>query len=506
MFRLFAQWRLVFVAALALMTITSPNIGVQAQDVGAVATPSPEVTAAAIVTDASASTDPPATVAPAQATEPVPVTEAPTVQSTPEVAKAATTPVVTEAVKTTTTPASSPPVTKDAVKPVAPIAARVSTDVLTTLPPAVAPSVPQVTSQSTATIPSESTSPRSDIPDNEFENNLSVSEADSIMRGSGGEGPTNASSLSSSSNSDSESITGTPTEFFTTETVVFFMLGGIGLTIIMSLLFVFWRNRNSEDPDLGTPVASDTSTITFPAASMPSIVAPTARELSAWKASGSTFTSRDLPLSANARAKLNAITRLSTEYDMANRHSHVIGLSMHGSLTQTPPAFRETSESSEQSFSIRGYSELSIHHANDLETETPVMTFERDSGSDGYSSGDRYSASGKYSASSRLSSDPGRSSSGWSQVQASKNLDIHRYSSTSSTSSSIVARNLNPASSGNQDHPPCTDTPDTKDSTTSRTDVPNWYSVIESPTDIGRYTASSLESDTISNARESYEL
>ncbi|CAI5715141.1 unnamed protein product [Peronospora destructor] len=385
MLRLFVQWRLVFVAALALMTIASQNVGVQAQEVGAVATPSSEVTAAAIVANVSASTAPPATVAPAQATEPVPVTKAPTVPSTPEVAKAATTPVVTEAVKTTTTPASSPRLLK--------------------------------------------------------------------------------------------------------------MLSN--------------RNRRSEDPNLGTPVALDTSTTTFPAASMPSIVAPTARELSAWKATGSTFTSRDLPLSANARAKLNAITRLSTEYDMTNQQSHVTGLSVHGSLTQAPQALQETRGSFEQSFSIRGYSELSIHHANDLETDIPVLTHERDSASDGYSSGDRYSASGKYSASSRLSSDPGRSSSGWSQLQASKNPDIHRYSSTSSTSSSIVARNLNPVSSSNQDHPSGTNIPNTKDSTsmrTSRIDVPNWYSVIESPTDIGRYTASSLESDTISNAHESYEL
>ncbi|POM75799.1 Hypothetical protein PHPALM_7047 [Phytophthora palmivora] len=126
-----------------------------------------------------------------------------------------------------------------------------------------------------------------------------------------------------------------------------------------------------------------------------------------------------------------------------------------------------------------------------------------------YSTSDRYSTSGRYSLSSRLSSEPGRSNSGWFQRQVPKNLDMHRFSSTSSTASSVVARKHNPpVSFVNHDltQTPITGAPVAISSTTSRTDVPEWYSVIESPSDNDRYTTSSLDSDNISSERESFEL
>ncbi|OWZ21292.1 hypothetical protein PHMEG_0004177 [Phytophthora megakarya] len=121
---------------------------------------------------------------------------------------------------------------------------------------------------------------------------------------------------------------------------------------------------------------------------------------------------------------------------------------------------------------------------------------------------DRYSTNGRYSTSSRLSSEVGRSHSGWFQSHVPKNLDMHRFSSTSSTASSVVARKHNPPSFINHDltKTPSTGAPVGTDSTTSRTDVPDWYSVIESPSDNDRYTTSSLDSDNVSSERESFEL
>ncbi|KAG6602879.1 uncharacterized protein IUM83_06874 [Phytophthora cinnamomi] len=237
---------------------------------------------------------------------------------------------------------------------------------------------------------------------------------------------------------------------------------------------------------------------------MPAIVAPTAQDMSAWKASSSSFASRDQPLSGGTRTKLNATTRSSTEYDLADRPSQIASLPEHSTMTQTPQHNRGTNASSEQSFSIRGYSELSVLRAGD--SETSAMTNDRYSTNDGYSTSDRYSTNGRYSTSSRLSSEPGRSNSGWFQVP--NNLDMHRFSSTSSTASSIVARKHNPVSFINRDltQTPTTDASVTTDSTTSRTDVPDWYSVIESPTDNDRYTTSSLDSDNISDDRASFEL
>ncbi|CAH0473106.1 unnamed protein product [Peronospora belbahrii] len=490
MFRLFVRWRLIYMAAVALITIALPHDGVQAQDIGALVTPSPEVTPAAIVTDTPAPTSLATAVVPPEATAAItePVTEAVTVNLTPETVEATITPVVTEAA-TVITPASTP-VAIDTFPPVASNAAPVSTDTSTDSPPPAAPSVASVTSESSTTIPSEAAS----------------NDVGSSMQGSESEESASSSSSSSSSSSASEYVTETVTEFFTTTTIVLFMLGGIGLTIVMSLLYVLWRNQRREDPGLETPVSEDSTTTTFPAVSMPSIIAPTARDLSVWKAGESKFTSQDLPLTANVHAKLNAVSRSSIEYDMASRYSNVAILRVHESLAQDPEASRETNVFSKQSFGISEYSEFSIHDATDLETETPAMTNNRDSASDGYSAGDRYSMYGKYSASSRLSSDPGRRSSSWSQLQVPKNLDMYRYSSTSSTNSSIVVRNHNPASSVNPDQPSSTDTPGTVDNTTSRTDVINWYSVIESPTDIGRYTTLSFSSDTTSIGRESFEL
>ncbi|EEY67705.1 uncharacterized protein PITG_17931 [Phytophthora infestans T30-4] len=154
-------------------------------------------------------------------------------------------------------------------------------------------------------------------------------------------------------------------------------------------------------------------------------------------AKGASFASQNLPPAANTRAKMNATTRSSAEFDMANRVSQIA-----------------TSASR-------------------------------------YSTNDGYSTSDRYSMSSRLSSEVGRSNSGWFQRQAPKNLDMPRASSTSSTASSVAARKH---------------TPVTTKSSISRTDVPDWYRVIESPSDNDRYTTSSLDSDNISSERESFEL
>eukprot|EP00644_Phytophthora_capsici_P003614 jgi/Phyca11/510627/fgenesh2_kg.PHYCAscaffold_64_\ len=84
---------------------------------------------------------------------------------------------------------------------------------------------------------------------------------------------------------------------------------------------------------------------------------------------------------------------------------------------------------------------------------------------------------------------------------------MNRFS-TSSTASSVAARKHKPVSFINHDltQTPSAQAPVTTDSTTSRTDVPDWYSVIESPSDNDRYTTSSLDSDNISEERVSFEL
>ncbi|KAG6966407.1 hypothetical protein JG688_00006780 [Phytophthora aleatoria] len=349
---------------------------------------------------------------------------------------------------------------------------KLSTDPPTTSTPTAAPSTAQVASESSTPILQDTTSPQSNL------------------RGNDADTSTSASSQSSSSKSVSENITGTLDGLSSTKTTVICLLGGVGIVIIMCLLFVVWRTRGREDPELGTPIAPDSATITSPPASS----AP------AWKAKGASFASQNLPLPANTRAKMNATTRSSAEYDMTNRLSQIASLPAHNTSGKPSRANRETNASSKRSFSVRGHSEFSVHHEGD--SETSVMTNERYSTNDVYSTGDRFSTS------SRLSSEVVRGNSGWFQRPVPKNLDMHRFSSTSSTASSVVARKHNKVSFVNHDltQTPSNEAPVTTDSTTSRTDVPDWYRVIESPSDNDRYTTSSLDSDNISSERESFEL
>ncbi|GMF25957.1 unnamed protein product [Phytophthora lilii] len=475
---------------MTLAVLASPDAGAQAQDVGTVMAASPEATPAAVVTETPAETSAPvateAAAAPAATTAAPVATEAAT--QAPPAATESAAPVATEA-PTTATPAAVPTATEAAATVAAATSAPTSAGTSTTSIPTAAPPTPtsQAAPDTSATVLQDTTPSQSGV------------------RGSDAE--SSASSLSSASKSTSDTTTGTLDGSSSSKTVVIVVLGGVGAAIIMSLLFVLWRSQRHEDPDLDTPIPPDTATITFPAVSMPSIVAPTAQDMSTWKARGSSFASRDLPLTESTRAKLNATTRSSTEYDLANRPSQIASLSARGTATHMPHDSRDTNASSEQSFSIRGYSEFSVRHAGD--SETSAMTSERYSTNGGYSTSDRYSTNGRYSTSSRLSSEPGGSNSGWfQQHQVPKNLDMHRFSSTSSTASSVVARRHNPVSFINHDltQTPNAETPVTTHSTTSRTDVPDWYSVIESPTDNDRYTASSLDSDNISDERESFEL
>ncbi|KAE8884288.1 hypothetical protein PF005_g17359 [Phytophthora fragariae] len=482
-----ARWRLFLVMAMALALISVPHAGVRAQDAGTVTTANPEAAIAAVPAATEAAPAPEVTTATPVATEAATVA--------PPTSTEAAAPVATEAAAVTSTPTSAPTqaptasqtptmatVTSTAASADSTPSSTGSTPNNTPVTATSAPTTAQVASESSATMLQEATS----------------SQSSSSLR-SGGSG-SSASSLSSASKSAGDPrSTGTLNGSSSTKTLVIAVLGGVGLTIILSLLFVVWRSQKRENPDLGTPTQSDTATIMFPPASMPAIVAPTAQDMSAWKVSGSSFASRDLPLIESTRAKLNATTRSSTEYDLADRPSQIVSLSARGTTTHMPQHIRGTNASSEQSFSIRGYSELSILRAGD--SETSAMTSERYSTNDGYSTSDRYSTS------SRLSSEPGRSNSGWFQKQVPMNLDMHRFSS-SSTASSIVARKHNPVSFINHDltQTPTADAPVATDSTTSRTDVPDWYSVIESPTDNDRYTTSSLDSDNISDDRASFEL
>ncbi|KAG3173152.1 hypothetical protein PI124_g6326 [Phytophthora idaei] len=444
------------------------STGIQAQDVGTVTAANPEATAAPVDTTTPVATDP---AAPVVTTATPVATDA--VTTPPVATEAATTPVATEA-PTTSTPVSTPPppAATDAVIVTTAPSAPVSTDPPTTSTPTAAPSTAQVASESSTPILQDTTSPQSNL------------------RGSDADTSTSASSQSSSSKSVSESITGTLDGLSSTKTTVICLLGGVGIVIIMCLLFVVWRTRGREDPELGTPIAPDSATITSPPASS----AP------AWKAKGASFASQNVPLAANTRAKMNATTRLSAEYDMTNRLSQIASLPAHNTSGKPSRANRETNASSERSFSVRGHSEFSVHHEGD--SETSVMTNERYSTNDIYSTGDRFSTS------SRLSSEVVRGNSGWFQRPVPKNLDMHRFSSTSSTASSVVARKHNKVSFVNHDltQTPSNETPVTTDSTTSRTDVPDWYRVIESPSDNDRYTTSSLDSDNISSERESFEL
>ncbi|KAL4095160.1 hypothetical protein PRIC1_008538 [Phytophthora ramorum] len=464
---------------MALAMIASPTV--RAQDAGTVTAPSPEATTAAAVVTA----DTAAPAATEAATAPVATTVAPvaTEMATLPAAIETPAPIATDAAVATPAPSSTPPPTStEAATVVAATASPASTDAPTTTTPATT-AVPSPTSQ---VIPNTGATMLQD-----------TTSSESSFRGS--DAGTSASSLSSSSRGGSATTTGTLEGSSATKTTVIVVLGGVGLTIVLSLLFVAWRSRTRKDQDLNTPLPPDTGTITFPAVSLPSVAMPTAQDLSAWKASGSSFASRDLPLTESTRAKLNATTRSSTEYDLANRPSQIASLPARGTTMYTPQETRGTNASSEQSFSIRGYSEFSVLHAGD--SESSAMTTDRYSTNDGYSTGDRYSTS------SRLSSEPGRSNSGWFQQQV-PNLDMHRFSSTSSTASSVAARQHNLVSIINHDltRTPSAGAPVTTDSTTSRTDVPDWYSVIESPTDNDRYTTTSLDSDNISNERESFEL
>lgn len=306
-----------------------------------------------------------------------------------------------------------------------------------------------------------------------------------------------SASAGSAASAPTNATTGALTGSSTTKTVVLCVIGGAGLSVILGLLLLVWIRSRREEPDLDTPLPNITST-TFPNNSFSSVVGAaatgSAQEYSVWKASGSSFASRDLPLTESARGKLNATTRSSVEYDLSERPSQIANISSRGTTSQPTQDHRGTNASSERSFSIRGFSEFSVLHGGD--SESSALTY------------DRYSA-----ASSRLSSDTGRSDSGWNQNQVSKNLDMHRFSSTSSRTSSAAARTNQPVSFINHDlTEPASARSIASESTSSRVDVPDWYSVIESPTDNERYTgerytSSSLDSDNnSSNDRESFEL
>ncbi|KAF4041198.1 hypothetical protein GN244_ATG06545 [Phytophthora infestans] len=461
---------------MALALISSS--GIQAQDVGTVsAAVNPEVTAAAV--DTAAPVDPMTPMAtepaaPIVTTSATPVaTEAP---ATPPVAtEAATVPVATEA-PTTSPPESTPaPVaTEAAIVTTAPVA--VSTDPPTTSTPTAPPSTAQVASESMGPNLQDTTSPQN-------------------LRGSGDGSNMSASSQSSSSKSVSDHTTGTLDGLSSTKLTVMCLLGGVGIAIIMSLLFVVRRTRRRDDPELGTPIGPDTAEITSPPATA------ITSNADVWKAKGASFASQNLPPAANTRAKMNATTRSSAEFDMANRVSQIASLPAPSRSTKPQQPNRDTNLSPERSLSFRGCSEFSLHHEGD--SEASFTTNERYSTNDGYSTSDRYSMS------SRLSSEVGRSNSGWFQRQAPKNLDMPRASSTSSTASSVAARKHSKVSFVTPapiQTTPSTEAPVTTKSSISRTDVPDWYRVIESPSDNDRYTTSSLDSDNISSERESFEL
>ncbi|ETN00824.1 hypothetical protein PPTG_17680 [Phytophthora nicotianae INRA-310] len=448
-----------------MVLVMISSTGIQAQDAGTVTAANPEVTAPAVDTATPVDTTAPPVTGPAA---PIVTTAAPVVTeavTTPPVAtEAVTVPAVTEA-STTSTPVSTPaPVATDAATETP---APVSTDPPTTSTPTATPST---VSESSVPILHDTTSPQN-------------------LRGNDDGSSASASSLSSSSRSVlEEHKTGTLNGMSSTKMMVICVLGGVGLTVILSLLFVLWRHQRRDDLELGTPIAPDTTAITSPPASAASANA------AAWKAKESSYPPQ-MPLAANTRAKMNATTRSSAEFDMANRISQIANPPAHS--TKPNQANRETNASSERSFSIRGYSEFSLHHEGD--SEASVITNDRYSTNDGYSTSDRYSMS------SRLSSEVGRSNSGWFQRQAPNSLDRHRFSSTSSTASSIAARKHTKVSFVNPDLTQTSNT-ETAAATTSRTDVPDWYRVIESPSDNDRYTTASLDSDNISSERESFEL
>ncbi|RLN21309.1 hypothetical protein BBJ28_00024545 [Nothophytophthora sp. Chile5] len=289
------------------------------------------------------------------------------------------------------------------------------------------------------------------------------------------------------SSSGSESVTDVATGdggVSTSKTVVLCVLGGLGASVILALLLFLCRRRSREDLDPDTPLPQAEVAISFAVPSPPPD-ATVAQEMAAWKASGSSLASRNLPFTESTRAKLNGSARSSAEYDLSGRTSQLGDLSSRG----PPPPQRDTAASSEQSFSIRGYSDFSAIRGGD--SEASVVMHDR------------------HSRSSLLSIDTGRSNSGWFQRQVPRSLDLHRFSSTSSTASSVVARkqHQNVASFISHD---LTQPPSNRGAVTGGTgrsvDGKDWYSVIESPSDADRFSASSLDSDRLSDDRESFEL
>uniref|UniRef100_A0AAV1VNG1 Membrane-associated protein n=1 Tax=Peronospora matthiolae TaxID=2874970 RepID=A0AAV1VNG1_9STRA len=418
-----------------------------------------------------------------------------TTASSPESTTAATatiTPAIPTASSAPETIAAAP---EDPVDAITRLPAPEPLEIGTSMSPVVTGAVTRTTSELTLQAPIAAQAKVSESSATELPESTS---SHGRMRASDASGLTSASSQSSASKSASESTTDSPTDFTSTKSVVLFMICGVGFTISMSLLFVLWRNRmKNKDSDLETTAPPNAASISFPAIAIPPIIVPDAQVVSSWKASKPSIASQpDILLSASDHTKLDPSMRSSVGHDLTNGYSQVASLPLLCPLMQTPQANRETNSSSEQSISIRGYSDFSMHH--DSEGETFAVMSERDSASTAYLARDRCSTYNRYSVSSRLSSVHGRNSSDWFQLLASEQLDIYRVSSASSTTFSVATTE--------QVRLPHANVHVTLNGTTSRTDVPTWYVVIQSPTDNNRCTTTSIDSDDLRDDRESYEL
>lgn len=468
--------------------------GISAQDVGIATTVNSET--AAVETGAVATVAPDATLAPAGAepaasrttSDPLIVTEAVTIPPAPTVAP--TIPVTTETAATNLPMTTLSPPTSPSPGKTVPSDAVASTDPTNSTIPAATPDIKHVASDSSASTFNES-------PRNTLRKKNAASSASSILSSSRNHDADSSASASSSFASPSKSviqqITGTLEDISLSKIVMILILVAIGIFIVMTLLCNVCRSKRSQPPNFRP---SDSAILRSPAG--PTVM-PTASNTCSWKATRSTFAAQKLPQRPSTVANPNANTRTPSEYDRANKNSHIASLPAQNSSIL--PLRQTNTSSSDQNFSIRGYSDFSLPHDGD--SSESFRGNERYSTA--FSMSDRYSTSGRFSTSSRLSSDPGRSNSEWFRQNVPKSFGVDRFSSTSSTASSLAARKHHSVSFTTQGISR-TRTPTIVDNTISRTDIPDWYRVIESPTDNDRYTTLSLASENMSGGRDSFEL
>ncbi|KAL7679424.1 hypothetical protein Plhal304r1_c079g0165421 [Plasmopara halstedii] len=402
-----------------------------------------------------------------EVTTPPPVpTEAPTLSVTTE-APPSLLPESTSSTTTEPVAVTTPPVVDENVP--------ADTEAPTTMPPTIMPSTGQNVSEGLNTTKSADTI----VPPVTFRD-IETDNSEASLHGSEAfDHPTTPSPSRSSSFEDipketSSTFPGIPFS----KTLIISALGGVGLFVILLLLCVKCRASKRQVPDLNTPVQA-TNTFSRTSSSPSSSV---------WKSTRSTFASRDLPFASSLRAKLNATSRSSIDYDRPNPISFIASLPPNNSAI-----FLRESNTSDQSLSLRGCSEFSVHHQHDSDV------------SGRYSTSDRYSTKERYSTTSRLSSEPERSNSGRVPSLLSKGTDVSRISSTSSTLSSATTRRHNRMSLATPDLSQSLPS-DTTSGTNTRTDVRDWYRVIESPADNDRYTSTSLVSDHTTNEQDSFEL